>query len=85
LTFPPPPRRDWFEQSIDSNIRTLELIKSGVWPEKIQGRAIVTTALWLLRTVYGDDLTSAIELRKIVLENEQRMQEVELGEAREPR
>ena len=62
----PAPRRE-FEAGIDAKIRTLKLIKSGRWPESIQGFAVVTTALWLLRTVYGDDLSSAAAIRKIAL------------------
>lgn len=66
---------DWLKAGLKSNISTLELIQKGVWPEVITGAACITTALWLLRCVYGSDLESALAVRRIALGKVKRDQE----------
>ena len=78
----PPLRHDWFVEGVELQIRSLEMIRSGIFPPVLQSWSVVTTALWLLRTVYGDDLTSAAEIRKLVLAEEaERLKQRELSAA----
>ncbi len=66
--------RDWLEIGLKGKIDTLKLIEKGTWPKSIEGAAIITTALWLLRCVYGSDLESAVAVRQIALAEVQRDQ-----------
>lgn len=69
-------RRDWLPQCLEATIRTCELIEEGVIPEVLHGFMLRSTAMRLLRCIYGDDLTAAAAIREHVLRDAAREQEI---------
>lgn len=70
-------RRDWLPQCLEATIRTCELIEEGVVPEVLHGFMLRSTAMRLLRCIYGDDLTAAASVREHVLRDAAREQEID--------
>lgn len=67
---------EWLPGAIESMERLIRLHKQGRIPENILGWMIVVDCMRFLRAVYGDDLTTAIEIRKRVLQDTAAFQEV---------
>ena len=61
---------EWLDDGLRNARQTFDLCLRGRIPEKIKAWMIVTSCLRVLRAVYGDDLTTAAEIRKHILAKE---------------
>lgn len=60
---------EWLQDGIESADRVFELAIAGRLPESIAGWMITVACMRVLRSVYGDDLSTVIALRRCVLES----------------
>ena len=67
---------EWLPGAIESTERCFRLYKQGKLPEVLVGWMLVVDCLRILRCIFGDDLSTAISIRKIVLDKIKSEQEV---------
>lgn len=65
-------RPEWLPRAISQTEKTIRLYRKDLIPETILGWMLVVDCMHILRCVYGDDLSTAIAIRKKVLEDETR-------------
>jgi hypothetical protein len=70
-------RPDWLKTALPQEIRKLELMADGRWPQVIQGWGITVACLRLLRCVYGSDVATLHELQRHVIDNMEATEEYE--------
>ena len=70
---------EWIDDGIKQFQRTIKLRKDGRLPENLLGWMIVVDCMRMLRSVYGDDLSTVAALRERVLADVQREQEAGNG------
>ena len=66
---------DWLESAVDDHLTTLRLLKENKIPDVLIGQFVVTMCMRFLRSIYGDDLSSALAVRQWVLDREQERME----------
>jgi hypothetical protein len=61
---PPVARPEWVKLSVTDVIKSLECIRDGRLPEALHGAFLRTSALRLLRCVYGTDEASVVAVQE---------------------
>lgn len=61
------------DSALGSAIRSFELSQDGLYPDSIEGWALVTSCMRILRCIYGSDLETAAAIRKLVIKKEERL------------
>lgn len=73
---------EWLQDAIESADRTFELAIAGKLPSGIAGWMLTTACMRILRAVHGDDLSTAIYIRRSVLDQAMPLTEEDIAQAR---